>query len=143
MVNSTAGAEPSTSRESRPQQLPPFRLSNPSKYCYLNSYVYAMWLVSTYCNIPNLPQVIRVKDGPLLARHLFGFHLLGWRNPERQHDVAELIDYLNPRLSALHITGQVESRQQTSAGVARHYEGHAAKCIRLIKPPRTELSFRI
>ena len=65
-----------------------------------------------------------------------GFQLLGWPHPERQHDVAELIDFLNPRLSALHVTGQVDSREQTPAGVRTQFEGTATRCIRLIRPPQ-------
>ena len=120
-----------------PQLNPPFALANPGNYCYINSYLYALWTASVYHGTRALlPQVAGVKDEPILARHLFGFQLLGWPRPEQQHDVAELIDYLNPRLSLQHVLGQVESRRQTSEGVSRQFEGPATKCIRLLKPPR-------
>ena len=120
-----------------PQLDPPFKLANPGNYCYINSYLYALWTASGQHGVRGLlPQVAGAPDEPILARHLFGFQLLGWPRPEQQHDVAELIDYLNPKLSMQHVLGQVESRWQTSEGVSRQFEGPATKCIRLLKPPK-------
>ena len=122
---------------SGPQRHPPFRLANPGNHCYLNAYLYSLWVASNHCGVQSLlPQVAGDVNEPVLARHLFGFQLMGWPRPEQQHDIAELIDFLNPRLSLQHIVGQVECRQHSSDGVAKQLEGSTTKCIRLLKPSR-------
>ena len=138
MTSSKAKATPAQqAAASMPQHVPPFRLANPGNHCNLNSYLHALWTASRRCHVHNLlPQVHGDMDERLMALYLFGFQLLGWSRPERQHNVPELIDFLNPHLSVLRIVGKVESRRQTSEGVQKQFEGLSAKCIRLIRPPR-------
>ena len=132
--DTTAAPVPSVSG---PQRHPPFRLANPGNHCYLNAYLYSLWVASYHSGVNNLlPQVAGDVNEPVLARHLFGFQLLGWPRPEQQHDIAELIDFLNPRLSLQHVVGQVECRQHSSDGVAKQLEGSTTKCIRLLKPSK-------
>ena len=84
-----------------PQLNPPFRFANPGNYCYINSYLNALWTTSCQSGVLDLlPQVAGAVDEPILARHPFGFQLLGRSRPEQQHDVAELIDFLNPIVTA-------------------------------------------
>ena len=64
-----------------------------------------------------------------------GFRLLGWRYPERQHDVRDLIAHLHPQLASSVIKGAVGTRQLTDAGVQCSTEEPLTHCIMLNAPP--------
>ncbi|CAE7628410.1 METTL9 [Symbiodinium sp. CCMP2456] len=122
-----------------PQHQPPlFRLLNPGNQCYLNAAVYSLWLAARAAPASvTLPQVLRVnKTGCFRARQLLGFHLLAWPQPERQHDIAELLAHLLPKLAAQLATGGVEARRLLSAGLQRTLDTPITQCIVLPAPPR-------
>ena len=104
-----------------------FRLLNPGNQCYLNAVVYSLWLIT--CRVDSvftLPKALRDnKAGFFKARQLFAYHVLGWRQPERQHDVTELILHMLPKLARSAVTGGVELRQ---------HHNHQA-CIAALFPP--------
>ena len=94
--------------------LPCIRCKGGSNSCYLNSFLNCMWLVThatNHCHL--LPKVFWVKsEQPHTATRLMGLRLLAWSHPQRQHDVAEIVDFLQPRLLASPIPGSWETRQQ-------------------------------
>ena len=118
-------------------QPPCFRLHNPHNLCYLNSSVYSFWAAVTYTgHIHLLPQALRGPTGGTFdLRRLMGFRLLGWRHPERQHDVRDLIAHLHPQLASSVIKGAVSTRQLTDTGVQCSTDEPLTHCIMLSAPP--------
>ena len=110
---------------SQPMHPPAFRLLNPGNLCYLNAVAYSFWMiVRSVGPLLRLPQALRENTaGSFKARQLFAYHLLGWHRPEQQHDVAELIQYLLPKLAASSVAGGVELRQLQPAGLYRQLAG--------------------
>eukprot|EP00439_Symbiodinium_sp_Y106_P029925 s7098_g3.t1 len=117
---------------------PPFRLLNPGNQCYLNAVAYSLWLIASRVHsVLTLPKVLGDnKAGFFKARQLFAYHLLGWRQPERQHDVTELILHLLPKLARPAVTGGVELRQQQPTGLYRRFDSPITQCIVLPAMPK-------
>ena len=66
---------------------------------------------------------------------LLGFYMLGWRDAERQHDVAELIDYLHQRLLIRSCGGSWQGRRQSMLGeLERTAVALLTQCIPLPTP---------
>ena len=115
-----------------------FRLLNPVNLCYLNAVAYSFWMiVRSVGPLLRLPQALRENAaGSFNARQLFAYHLLGWRRPEQQHDVAELIQYLLPKLAASSVAGGVELRQLQPADLYRQLDSPLTQCVVLPAMPR-------
>ena len=60
-----------------------------------------------------------------------GMRLLGWQRPQQQHDPAELIDFLQPRLVQPPPPGCWEARHHAADGVQTFASVSALKCIML------------
>ena len=122
----------------RPLALPCIRFKSGSNSCYLNSFLNCMWLVTqatNHCHL--LPKVFWVKsEQPHTATRLMGLRLLGWSHPQRQHDVAEIIDFLQPRLLATSIPGSWETRQQTPGDLIYTSPVGAQRCVTLPLNPQ-------
>ncbi|CAE7404157.1 unnamed protein product [Symbiodinium sp. CCMP2592] len=83
-----------------------------------------------------LPQAFwETSEHPREAMRLIGFKLLGWSEPRRQHDVAEFIDHLHPKLVRPLSPGHWETRGQTAEGFDRQVQASVAKCIQLPTDP--------
>ena len=63
--------------------------------------------------------------------------LLGWLRPRQQHDVAELIDFLQPRLVRPAPSGCWETRQHTDAGISRTPPVSMLRCLQLLVEARS------
>ena len=115
--------------------LPKFSLLNPHNHCYLNATVYCLSLLEQRIHRPLLPSAFNHDDDRLLnALKILGFNLLGWRRPDSQRDVAELIDFLVPRLcpSQMHYSWSARTSQHAHAGGVHHVDGAAlSKCLSL------------
>ena len=83
-----------------------------------------------------MPRILRGSRERHSALHVLGFQLLGWTRPQQQHDVAELIDFLHPRLAAEVIRGRIKSRSEASEGISIQPEEDCTKCLRLIRQPK-------
>ena len=91
-------ASPSCHHRPPDPSLPRFALHNPQNHCYMNAFVYCVAILEQCTNHTALPPAFRnASDRPLDAFRAAGFSLLGWRRPQDQHDIAELIDFLAPR----------------------------------------------
>ena len=121
-----------TIHNTRHTPLPKFYLSNPNNHCYLNATIYCLALLECRLQKVILPATFQHADNRLLnALKALGFNLLGWRRPERQHDVAELIDFLVPRLcpSQAHHTWSAKTAHE---GGVHQVDGAAlSKCLSL------------
>ena len=119
------------------QLLPTFRLSNPNNLCYINSSLYALWFAADAAQRPQvIPRVLQGSHGRHCALHVLRFQLLGWTQPQRQHDVAELVDFVHPRIATEEFREKLESRLDGSRGVECQIEGDGTKCIRLVRPSK-------
>ena len=101
--------------------------------CYLNSFLYCFLHAARCADCSHvLPQVFGKQTGKAQwASRLLGFGLLGWPEPYQQHDVAELGDFLLPKLTQAVSPGHWESRSTTDQGFVRHASTSAAQCLRL------------
>ena len=117
----------------RPLDLPCIRFKSGSNSCYLNSFLNCMWLVAHATNHRHLlPEVFWVKsEQPHTATRLMGLRLLGWSHPQRQHDVAEIVDFLQPRLLITPFPGSWETRQQTPGDLICTSPVGAQRCVTL------------
>ena len=66
-----------------------------------------------------------------------GLRLLGWPQPHQQHDAAELVDFLQPRLVQPPPSGCWETRRSAAEGQLLHTTSpvSALKCILLTQDP--------
>ena len=79
--------------------IPPFTLVNDGNACYINSLLYAVWLVMVRISSP-LPRAVQCLQGEgVIARRVLGYYMLGWPQAWLQHDVAEFHDFIMPRLA--------------------------------------------
>ena len=113
--------------------LPVLRLQGGSNSCYLNSFLYNLATAAAACKHHSiLPQVFWEQSGRAhRAQRLMGFKLLGWSEPEQQHDVTELVDFLHGRLASLIINAVIEVRSHTAEGFQRSVQASATKCLAL------------
>ncbi|CAE7653774.1 jockey\pol, partial [Symbiodinium sp. CCMP2592] len=125
------GPQPQLMRLMQPHPAPLFRLANPGNQCYMNAVVYSLWLIARRTGVAlQLSQVLGANAaGHYSVRQLFSFHLLGWLQPERQHDVTEFISHLLPKLVARDAAGGVELRQQQPEGLYRRFESSLTHCV--------------
>ena len=116
-----------------PSDLPCVRFRGGSNSCYLNSFLNCMWLAAHAADCCHmLPKAFWVKsERPHVATRLMGLRLLGWPHPQQQHDVAELVDFLQPRLLASPLPGCWETRQHTPEGLVSTASVGAQRCIQL------------
>ena len=123
-------------RPSSPCLPPPFTLSNDGNACYMNAVVYAVWYAA-HCTqtVHLLPRAVAALSGlGMRARRSLGFLLLGWQGAGRQHDIAEFIDFLLPKVAPMGSTWS--SRALTPAGeVSTRHTGTLCKCLGLPAPP--------
>ena len=96
------------------------RMRNNSNTCYLNSTVFSiLWQVSQRVDVRIPDTWIRaMTGGEWNPVNLLCFQLVGWRQPHIQHDAAEFIQFLMPKLgwlgdgfswgARLQVEGQVE-----------------------------------
>ena len=114
--------------------LPAIRLLGGDNQCYLNSYLYCLiYLLSHQQRYSLLPQAFWQRTGTAQsAARLLGFGLLGWSAPRREHDVAELVEFLHPKIAKTAITGHWELRYQTDHGVNRQVVAAGTSCLRLV-----------
>ena len=115
-----------------------FSLFNPGNHCYLNSYLYALVAVAHATNLfTALPATVQSLSGRqgVRALQLLGFFMLGWPDAEMQHDVAELIDYLHPKLAPRSLHGSLQGRRQgMTGGLERTVLNPITRCISLPTP---------
>ena len=113
--------------------LPCIRFRAGSNSCYLNSFLNCVWLAADATKSHHLmPKVFwEQSERPHVATRLMGLRLLGWSHPQQQHDAAELVDFLQPRLLRSPVSGCWETRQQTDDGLHRTPSVSAHKCITL------------
>ena len=76
-----------------------------------------------------------------MASRALGFCLLGWRRPHSQHDAAEFLDFLLPKLVPCNAQLQWEARFQRPGGVRRDDGAALNRCLSLsgINPAGPEL----
>ena len=120
-----------------PDLLPHIRLQGGSNNCYLNSFLYGLLVAMRSCHMHALAHQVfgKTSGTPHKASRLIGFKLLGWPAPQTQHDVAELIDFLHPRLIPNAMSGHWESRDLSAEGLTRQAQASVHKCIRLPLDP--------
>ena len=115
--------------------LPSIRLQGGSNSCYLNSFLYCLWLGAHHSDMRHcVPQVLWEQSGqPRTATRLMGLRLLGWPRPQQQHDTAELIDFLQPRVVLSLVPGRWEARRLAADGSGVHVTASttALKCLLL------------
>ena len=126
----TAGSVPSPLAS----LVPPFTLANDGNACYINSLLYAVWLVMVRTSSP-LPRAIQSLQGDgVSARRALGYYMLGWPQAWLQHDVAEFYDFVVPRLARA--TGDLWQGRAVTEDVLRiNNAGPLCKCIPLPLPP--------
>ena len=115
--------------------LPSIRLQGGNNSCYLNSFLYCLRLGAHHSNMRHyVPQVLWEQSGqPRTATRLMGLRLLGWPRPQQQHDTAELIDFLQPRVTQSSVPGRWEARRLAADGSGVHVTASttALKCLLL------------
>lgn len=102
-----------------PPCLPNFSFSNPGNHCYLNAFLYALVAAANATrSLGDLPVALQQLSGRkgVRAMQLMGYFMLGWPDPESQHDVAEVIDYLHHRLLPRSPGGSWQGRRQGMIG---------------------------
>ena len=127
-------------RQQYPWHIPSFSLLNEGNHCYAIAFLYAIDIaMHRTCLHTDLPEVLRCLQGCQQARvfsHL-GFLALGWREPERQHDVSEFIDFLHPKLLPRSFLGTWQGRRLIdNADMQRTVHNPTSLCIGLGAPPR-------
>ena len=93
------GATPSSHHNQ--WHLPSFSLLNSGNHCYAIAFLYSLDIAMHRTHpAAHLPDVLHCLQGCQRVRvfHHLGFLALGWREPERQHDVSEFIDFPHPKL---------------------------------------------
>ena len=131
VLNASLLEEPAT------HLLPTFRLSSPNNLCYINSFCMPSGLQPMLLNVlRSFRGFFRKSHERHCALHVLRFQLLGWTQPQRQHDVAELVDFVHPRIAPEEFRGRFESRSDGPRGVDCQIEGDGTKCIRLVRPPK-------
>ena len=116
---------------------PPFSLRNDSNDCYMNVIVYALWHVTHRTGTAHLlPRMLATLSGPgLRARRSLGFLLLGWRGARRQHDTAEFIDFLIPKVASTGVSTWSSRTISPSGEVRTLLTGTLNKCLGLPATP--------
>ena len=99
------------------------RLSNTSNHCYSNAALLALLWASTFASGPSSSEILghalariwswlrKQANSAPLWRHIAWLSLHGrWQQPHRQHDVAEYLSFLRPKLGPL-VQGDWENRR--------------------------------
>ena len=76
------------------------RMRNLSKTCYINSLTFTiLWQVQQRVdiNVPEAWQRAQV-EGTWAPANVLRFTMLGWRQPDQQHEVVEFMQFLLPRI---------------------------------------------
>ena len=73
-----------------------------------------------------------LSERPRTASRLMGLSLLGWPRPRSQHDVAELIDFLQPRIVRPTPPGCWVTRQHTDTGIETTAPVSTLRCVQLL-----------
>ena len=124
--------------------LPTIRLMGCDNQCYLNAFLYCLTYLLSHQNQRSLlPQAFwqQTRTAQSAAR-LLGFGLLGLSAPRRQHDVAELVEFLHPKLAKAAIAGHWELRYQTDLGLHRQVIAASTCCLRLTLKLRESIDGR-
>ena len=120
-----------------PLHLPPFTLVNEDNSCYMNAAVYAVWYV-THCTgtAYMLPPALRTLAGQgMRARRSLGFLLLGWRGARLQHDIAEFLDFILPKVVSAGVSTWSSRSSLPDGSVGTQLTGPLNKCVHLPLPP--------
>ena len=99
------------------------RLSSTSNHCYSNAALLALLWASTFASGPSSSEILghalariwswlrKQANSVPLWRHIAWLSLHGrWQQPHRQHDVAEYLSFLRPKLGPL-VQGDWENRR--------------------------------
>ena len=94
-----------------------------------------MWHVASLTrSLSLLPVPLRSLHGQgLRALRSLGFFMLGWREARRQHDVAEFLDHLLPKVLG-HTGHEWSSRELLPEGVVHRLVGPLNQCLTLPAP---------
>ena len=124
---------PATDHSEHSHSLIPFRtLRNPHNHCYINSSVYCLMILEKALSIVLLPTAFRDRlEAALEARRALGFKLLGWSRPDSQHDVAEFLDFLVPKLAPSQLQYHWQARMFVQGELVRQDQGHFGSCLTL------------
>ena len=128
--NSAAG----TATTATAPVLPTIAFQGGSNSCYLNSFLNCLWIAAHLTQARHLvPQVLwEHSERPRTALRLMGLSLLGWPRPRSQHDVAELIDFLQPRIVRPTPPGCWVTRQHTDTGIETTAPVSTLRCVQLL-----------
>ena len=129
-----------TNPSSVPHHIPTFSLSNPGNHCYAIAFLYSLDIVLHRTQHQALmPHALRKLQGCQHAgafQHL-GFLLLGWQEPERQHDVSEFIDFMHFKLMPRSVQGTWHGRRCVDDGsIQRTVDTPTSQCLILGAIPR-------
>ena len=110
---------------SPPAFLPNFILPSPHNHCYINSCVYCLAVAEKTLQQSWLPTAFHARIGEAVqAGKALGFHILGWRRPDAQHDVAEFVDHLTPRLISEQLVYRRSAKISDQGELVRKDGGH-------------------
>ena len=113
------------------------RLINRSNTCYINSSIFAIMCQDLERNRGRaLPLAWRQQLGQAswYPPSLLRFHLLTWRDMHRQHDAAEFLQFLLPKLSWVPCRHEWSARLEVN-GACRRESGNPQEYILGLTPP--------
>ena len=83
-----------------------------------------------------LPSTLRALAGPgMRARRSLGFLLLGWRGARLQHDIAEFLDFIIPKVASTGVSTWSSRSSMPDGSVGTQLTGPLNKCVHLPLPP--------
>ena len=131
------GSLPLSLQECPSLLIPPFRLRNDGNDCYMNAVVYALWHATNRTRTTHmLPRTLTVLSGPgMRARRSLGFLLLGWRGARDQHDIAEFIDFLIPKVASSGVSTWSSRADSPSGEAHTRLTGALNRCLSLPDTP--------
>ena len=98
------------------------RMRNLSNTCYINSLTFTiLWQVQQRVdtNVPEAWQRAQAQ-GTWTPANVLRFTMLGWRQPDQQHDVVEFMQFLLPRIPWLGSAFMWGARLIDRGGIVRH-----------------------
>ena len=111
-------------------------MRNLSNTCYINSLTFTiLWQVQQRVDI-NVPEAWQraQAQGTWTPANVLRFTMLGWRQPDQQHDVVEFMQFLLPRIPWLGSAFMWGARLIDRGGIVRHIHQPNAHVLPLDPP---------
>ena len=111
-------------------------MRNLSNTCYINSLTFTiLWQVQQRVDI-NVPEAWQraQAQGTWTPANVLRFTMLGWRQPDEQHDVVEFMQFLLPRIPWLGSAFMWGARLIDRGGIVRHIHQPNAHVLPLDPP---------